>query len=799
VPGIELACQTIGHALVVHTATGITTEAELLAASLAADPDYDLVVADLPIDSPAGVWDSLASVVPRGRTGVRLVLVRQSDSLGPLAGYWLSERLGRTVVAPKGVVSQAEDGSLFVHSGRASGWTRFRKGQEPEWESKRFPRPAWDSPAVAEFHAIGEGSGAEPLPAGMWLRAQGPEAWLDSTRARLFRALPCRSGILTVVLGGLGIPELPLEAVGRFWATLPEDDRMRVRFVPYGPVRLPKEGDLGQALADLLDEEVVCYTGMPVGRVHASEVFTVRPDGSHGWNTYAQQFLYRPGKGADIAPGPPQLCGYRKPVEDLPEVAPGVYRCAPDAVLEVVQSGLWVRSPEEPAHAAAVRCAPADPVAPLLRYEVGDRKQPDHLRELAEGVLGRLDYSTRLASRLMPAIVLDGHLVAGPIEPTQTETAGVPEPAAALPESRRAPSPESQTSETPAAVGSEPAEVLLPWLSKLMYTESIVSPQADDAPGVPAAAPDAADALDTPDDALEALDAADTPDEAAGEEDVQAVPDDVEPEAPIVVAQPVPQPAASGQPAGPGIDTERALLRETWSGDFESQAESVRAVLAGNPKLLGGAANRVEDVLTDAVAVRLYLAGAGPDVDRGLRTAEPGPHVAFGRCVAAGLARLPIHRGPTVSALTPTPGQWEFCREHPVLTEWGFLNQLVSPYAGQDGDVDLLVWSMTGRLTTLLEPAEGRVDGRVVFPPATRFKVLELVEPQPGARARILLRELSPTEVKPDGTADANRSSLDRLAKASLLRSAEGWAETAPLRQFPPALVERFATLPGLA
>jgi hypothetical protein len=137
--GIELANNTVGYALVMHAATGITADARSLAMSLGVDTEHDLVVADRPVDSPAGVWDSLASVLPRRRCGVRLVLARQLSELNLLAGHWLSGRLGRTVVAPQGTVSQGEDGSLFVHSGADSGWMRFRPGRKPEWESTHSP------------------------------------------------------------------------------------------------------------------------------------------------------------------------------------------------------------------------------------------------------------------------------------------------------------------------------------------------------------------------------------------------------------------------------------------------------------------------------------------------------------------------------------------------------------------------------------------------------------------------------------------------------------------------------------
>jgi len=630
--GIELACNTVGNALVVHAAAGITPEARSLAMSLAADTDHDLVVADLPVDSPAGVWDALASALPRRRCGVRLMLARRSSELDPLAGHWLSERLGRTVVLSQGDLSRAEDGSLDVHYGADSGWMRFRPGRKPEWESRHFPRSAWDSRSPAELRQTGTGSVAEPLPAGVWIRSWGKEARLSPSRARLSRVLPCLPGTLLVVLGGRGVPQLPLEDVGRFWATLPEDDRPKVRFVQYGPVDLPRERTLGQALADLLESEVVCYNGIPVG---SSDVFTLSSDGSHGWNTYGQQFSYQPRNGADAVSASPRLCGYRQPVAGLPEIAPGVYHCAPDAVLEIVQAGLWLRPPGEPEHAAAVRSVAADSATLVLRYESAGPEQADRMRCLAEEILSSLDYSTRLAVRLMSVTVSEGRSVS---DPTAAATC-------------------------PPAVS-------------------------------------------------------------------------------------VPLPAL-------GIDAERKSLRESGQSEFDLQAEA-DAVLTGSPEIFAGLLCSQEDILTDVIAVRLHLAGRGPDVDRGSRATEPGLRLAFRRCVAAGLIRFPSRAGRVhhadslaVGLLRRVSGVYRMGL--PRLTGFALLHRRrrrrfarLSDDRADDG---------TARTR------ESPTCGRVVFAPGTRFKVLELNKPQPGIRGRILFRELSPIGI--DTETASHRASLE--------------------------------------
>lgn len=283
----------------VHVADGGTAEARALAASLPADPDHELVVADLPSDSPAEVWESFATALPKGRRPIRLVPGRHPREIGPHVGQWLSERTGRAVLAPYGLTHQGAAGSLFVHSRASSGWGYFRQGQPPKWEAKRFPRPAWDSPAVAEVRKAGAGSVAEPLPAGMWIRPGGADDWFAAGRAKLTRTLPCQPDVPVIVLGAPGVADLELADVAAFWWTLPADVRAKARFVRFGGVALPEGTALGQAVADVLEVEVRCYTGIPVGSPDAPDVFAPRSDGSHGWSTFAQDAPVK--EPADIA------------------------------------------------------------------------------------------------------------------------------------------------------------------------------------------------------------------------------------------------------------------------------------------------------------------------------------------------------------------------------------------------------------------------------------------------------------------------------------------------------------------
>ncbi|GAA1344842.1 hypothetical protein GCM10009660_35220 [Catellatospora bangladeshensis] len=402
----------VGDVLVVSTSDGGTPQARALAAALPADPDHDVVVADLPPGAGADAWEAVAAALGRGRRPVRLVPGRHPRELAPDAGRWLAERLGRAVVAPRGPVHQGAAGALFAHAGAGSGWVRSAPGREPVWEAKRFPRPAWESAAFTEVRRFGAVV-AEPLPAGVWLRPAGDDDLFAAARVGLTRAVPCRPHVPVVVLGCPGAPDLDPADVAAFRRSLSAPERAAVWFAPFGGVARPGGDEVGQVLADHLDAEVRCLAGVPVGSPDRPDVRAVRPDGSLGWSPFAQAFAHLPRRGAE--PPPPRLCAHRPPVAGLPEVSPGVHWCAPDTVVEVVRAGLWVR-PAEVAGAAA-RTAPLDPMRNLVLYEAGDPAHVERLRAAAGTLLDRLDGATVLVSALLPTTALPlttGAPAAGP-------------------------------------------------------------------------------------------------------------------------------------------------------------------------------------------------------------------------------------------------------------------------------------------------------------------------------------------------------------------------------------------------
>jgi hypothetical protein len=867
--GSELSKHTVGNALVIHPAGGMTDEAQALALGVAPDTEHDLVVVDLPVNSPIAMWESVARALPRRRRGVRLVIGGRSRETAAMAGQWLSERIGRTVIAPDGMVIPSAGGSLFVHSGRGSGWVRFQPGRAPRWEAKRFPRPTWDSALTAEVSSTSSRGVVEPLPGGLWIRPVGFDQRQSQHRGRLIRGLPPQDNVLTIVLGCPGCPPLTLDDAARLWVRLPESVRQNARFAQYGPMSTPSGTKLGQAIADLVGKEISFYSGMPVGSTKTPEVRTVLFDGRLGWRAFARELAYRP-RVDGVQDAPPRLVSHRTPLLGLMEVSPAVYWYSPDAVIEVVQSGLLVRSPHDGARTLALRGVTLDNAIHNLTFDAASEDTVARMRALAEDVFGRLDPETRRVSRILPASALlaerataqvtrkaMAEIEAGGFAPalsaTSTEVAirepsedgsviaeagsGAYQPVGqapsfagpvdlavdAVPAPAEVPAvgivqrlePVKTTSVTaPAPTAPVPPPVSLP-VSPIsasqppwFRTESTAGPAGETTVQVPIQ-PTVGSTVDatseTRADAAVTLTRVEQPLEVPEpvEEIAEPAPEVLE-ESPAaeprtdVSVQPTPVPEASALLPKRGVDQERGWLRKSLGQEYGLMSNGIARVLSQHPGFQGALSTSQAEVLTDAVAVQLYLSSKGAAIDAGLRTGNVGPHVPIARCVVAGLSRLPSHRGPATFTTSPSPKEWELYRTHKVFTEWGFLNTLAGPSSNVPGDTDVLVWSITARRTKLLEPLQGGLEDRVLFVPGTSFKVLELKEPQEGARGLVMLRELTPSEVDETGRVDPNRVSLDELALVSLRRELEVWAESDERRPIDPGAAARFSVLPGL-
>ncbi|MEW2113716.1 hypothetical protein AB0945_00695 [Streptomyces sp. NPDC005474] len=422
-----------GRALLVHPTGRLDPRSRQFASGLATDPDHTLVVVDLHAAAPRAEWEAVAGLLADDSGGgLRIVVGRGSPEETMRVSQWLADRLDRTVVAPDAAVLPAAGGGLFVPPDRGTGWYVLRPGRAPRADSRHFPRPAWETSA-ADLPWATSGTGtAEPVPGGVWLRHTRVEAGtLAAQRRQLVAGVHAgRPDLLTVVLGNPGLPGLPLGDIARFWDALPAHSRAMVRFVPFGQLAVPAGEIAGQALADLLDYPVAMFTGLPGAGAPGTEGHDVRVpvDGtSPGWRPFARALGHRPRLNACDPVEPPVLLAHRAPLDGLEPIGPGLYGYAQGTVLEVVQSGLWVRPADEPVDAEAVRGVPPRPEGGLIIHDAG----PDaaRMRRIATEVLRRLDAETGRMCR--PVSASDACAAAERSRRTNAET---PAPAPAVPD-----------------------------------------------------------------------------------------------------------------------------------------------------------------------------------------------------------------------------------------------------------------------------------------------------------------------------------------------------------------------------
>jgi hypothetical protein len=956
---------TVGNALVVHSADAISSEAQSLALSMIEDAENDVVVLDLGDGMPITAWESVAVVLPRRRRGIRLVACGRHHNSAAMAGQWLSERLNRTVIAPDGELIRGAAGALFVHSVPGSGWVRFRPGRPPTWDAKRYPTPLWDRASI-ETQASSATGEIEPIPAGVWIHSTRNPELVEQHRQRLTAYVPCHPDTMTVLLGCPGTPALSLDDVVRFWRGLDEENRQRVRFAQFGDVRMPEGEAFGQALADLLNTSVVCYTGMPIGSPQKHEIRTVLPDGTLGWAPFSLELVYTPRAHPNSRARRPTVLTHRPPLPTAEEISPRVYWFAPGAVVEVVQTGLWVRSAEEPKNAEQVRAAMLDAEGGVLVFDDTIHSATGRMRELAVDLAARVSGMEGSGSALMPASVLvpgakpasraqavidleeetrkvssvapiPVYVEVAPPAPVAAENVVIaevslpsrleveapgeeqiqlpgarqqvraqPAPApAVVPPARAVPAPVAPRVlvEPATAPAAGPAITSVPGLVARPVVPPAPAPVTSSAaaaePSVPSARPSAPAPVAEPvvpapvepetpapapavvhagpdpvavrvpeppampaafaepgPSAMPAPPAAPEPSTMPGPPAmpepptmpagfggslstdtslpvtpvveptvVAAPPAPTAPDTkPVIVVpaaaepvvadrapeaapapprsgvqwQPVPAAGASALLREKGLGDERAWLRRTLSREFDVMASSVSRTMSEHPGMQGSGLS-TEDVLTDSVALRLYLTARGPGVDAGLRSGRNGPHVPFARCVVSGLSRMSSFRGTTIYRITPTADEWDLYQQRKLVTDWGFVHALTQPCSTQDGDTDVLIWSMTARRTTVLEPeGDEAVEDRVLFLPGTNFKILELRRPSVGERGAVLIREIGTNEIDDNGKVDANRVSLDELAVTSLRRSVDRWATAEPRRRIGAKADGRNRTLPGL-
>ncbi|MFQ3562238.1 hypothetical protein QZN11_36315 [Streptomyces gramineus] len=783
---LRLRTTRVGNALLVHPRGHLDERAAGFAEGLSHDPGHTLVVVDLPAGALADEWRTVARLLSSSRYGsLRIVFGRDRGEDVRRAAGLIAERLGRDVLAADGLLVPTVTGGLFA-AGDDAAWLRFRAGHPTEPDSRRFPRPHWESSLPTRARAVSARTTAQPVPSGVWLR-HTDRALLPGDHRRTVETVPTDPHRLLVVLGSPGTPPLPVDDVARYWDSVRPDARSSVRFHLYGTLDTPESLTPGQCLADALDHEVVLYADLPDGTAAVAG-----DDGSLAYVPARTAVLVRPASGTGEAET-------REPAADGGDLG------APTSAAGVA-GGAELTTEHTPAGRAATLRPPVVQQAPppRIQMESGSSRLPTGaVREIPAPVgAGPAQETGRALPRAAetPATGADapaGAAAEGPAPAprpgeaaeTGSESGAVRGPGAdGESESTRGPENESGSEgETEAGADAQLPPVVPP-APALDLTPSAPVTLPDEAP---AAAPSSGPAPETawepePETAprptrpaaprfrLESATPVPEPDPdpAPGPEPEPAPAPTAEPVPPAsplapsgpaeqVRVQPVPASAACAIPPERGVARERDWLRRMFSEQYNATAGAVSRVMSETPGLRGGTRTEAADALTDLVAVRLYLSGDSQGADTAVRTAAPGPHVPLARCVTAGLRRLPSYRGPALLRTRLTDAERAWYHEGRLVTEWAFCHARTSLHPGPRGvgATDVLIWSMTSRRTAQLDPAVG---DRVLFLPGTVFKVLR------SDGNTVLMREVSASEISADGRVDVQQVRLDEIAVKGL-------------------------------
>jgi hypothetical protein len=730
---IEFDCRQVGSALVVCSPNGASKAARVLANALPGDPDRTVVVADFPPDSGPEVWTALVAAL-RKRGPIRLAVSRAgSGDLGSPA-QWLADQLKVEVVAPDGVLLPVPGGSAFVIDSHGAGcWYRFRPGHPPDPMGSRFPAPEWEPMTPGKPWASGRVGVAEPIPAGLWMHAmpsvtEGP----SREHARPVFALPCRPEVLTIVLGGPDERPVPPEEIRALLTALPMPARTKVRIAPYGVAPLGTayaSEPIGQIIADLVGERIAVYSGLPVLGADGVDVVAYDAQGQPSWRPFTTELGYWPRTTPNAMP--PSVIEHRPPVGGLVALRPGVYELAEGAVVELVDSGLWIRDPAEPPSNSPVRTLPMDPLWARITVGVPGMPTSPELFAAATDLYSRLDPDTQRAVRF---VFSDASQL---VEDKSAEPAPAPRPLAVVASAKTVPPTIEDTDvELPPVVDDDELE--------FEDDDFDHGKHSDDGPT--AIVPQHLVALATPREEPETEveitavieEHFDTVHTASGGpfDEVDPAVDLGAPE-PVAEAEPEPEPEPIWNLRS--TQAERDWVRHTLGQNYEGHAAAVLRLIAKQPGLRTAEDATLEAVVTDLVAAQMYLVASEQMINSALRSDELGQLMPFVRCVVSGLRRMPPFEGAVLCYGKETLDIGD------VFTEKAFLNTASKLDAELPGPVEYVVWSVNGRKVDGI----GTAVDRVVFLPDTRFRVVY------ASKTRLLLVE-----------DDVAEQSLGRLERA---------------------------------
>jgi hypothetical protein len=246
-------------------------------------------------------------------------------------------------------------------------------------------------------------------------------------------------------------------------------------------------------------------------------------------------------------------------------------------------------------------------------------------------------------------------------------------------------------------------------------------------------------------------------------------------------------------PAHRSTAQEREDCRARLAERFESHLDVVCNLLAGRPAELRTLVRAEPGTIAtqDLAAVRAYLRGDLPHLDRALRDGTAEPDRAVAACLVSGLRRLPLHHGPcftfTRSAAAAAVALDAYSIGRPLF-EPAFLRADAewSPSERTD-DMNSLVtyaiWSYSSRRVTLLEAEPNSV----AFAAGTSFLVLDVEQATDGSgAATVFLAERRAHAPHPPGAREERI--LEHLKHKLAARSAQAGRPARPVQSSVQAL-----------
>jgi hypothetical protein len=302
--------------------------------------------------------------VPQRWASVRLVAAGAAAASGDeCAARQLSDFLGAEVLAPDGELVVVPDGSLFVaghatpdehgqggadNSAGPGAWWRFQPGRPPARVGRRYPVPSWEADIGRLTDPGIAGVVVEEVPCGLWLHRPAPIRTSD-----LAYSVPVLPDNVMLLVSRPGDSGLHASDVRRFVEAVPEALCDRLIVVPYGDTPLA-DGQLGAVASLAAKRTLRVRTGLPlVVPDKGRQVVAVGANGVPTWRPFAREMAWRPDGGG-------WLKKWILPVDHLVLVGPGQLALDKRWLVEVTESGLWVRENDRIGGAALVRGMPLE-------------------------------------------------------------------------------------------------------------------------------------------------------------------------------------------------------------------------------------------------------------------------------------------------------------------------------------------------------------------------------------------------------------------------------------------------------